>query len=525
METQVATPARRFTRSDTLWIAAIALAKLALNVAFHGRYGYFRDELYYMACSDHLAWGYVDQPPFSIGLLAITRTLLGDSLYAIRFPAALAGAATVLLTGLMARKLGGGRFAQLLAAAAAALSPVVLGNGARYFSMNAFDLMFWALGAYVLMSILVEGREKLWLVYGLVAGLGVMNKYSVMFFGLGTFAGILLTAQRRGLARPWIWLGGLIAAVIVSPHAVWEIRHGFPTREFIHNASVLKNAPQSAAAFAIGQAMETGFGQTLLWLLGLGFFFSGGAAKPLRAFGWMYVIVAAVMVAGNSKAYYLTPIYFPFLAAGALVVERLAKRPRLAWSRWAAAAAVVIFGLVALPFAVPVLPVDAFVRYERALGHDPKPEERTALADLPQYYADMFGWEEMVEEVARIYGKLTPGEKQHCVIYVRNYGEAAAIDFFGRRYGLPHATCAHNSYWYWAEPAPVMRVAIVLGGSRTLEENVADLKGPGRFLEADLAGTTRCEHCMPFENHRMIFVCRKPTFRFADIWEHERHFI
>src|SRR5882672_6959608 len=334
--------ARRSVHPDTLFIVAVALAKLALNVAFHGRYGYFRDELYYIACSDHLDWGYVDQPPFSIGILAITRKLLGDSLYAIRFRAALAGAATVVLTGLMARKLGGGRFAPVLAATAAALSPVVLGNGARYFSMNAFDLMFWALGAYVLMSIIVDGKEKLWLLYGVVTGLGVMNKYSVLFFGLGTVAGVLLTAQRRDLTRRWIWLGGLIAVAIVLPHAVWEFRHGFPTREFIHNASVLKNAPMSVRDFAIGQAMDTGLGQTLVWLMGLGFFFWPGTTKPLRAFGWMYLVVAAVMVAGHSKAYYLTPIYFPFIAAGALVAERLAARPGLAWSKWAVTAAVVV---------------------------------------------------------------------------------------------------------------------------------------------------------------------------------------
>jgi hypothetical protein len=516
---------RRFLRADTLGILAIALAKLAVNVALHGRYGYFRDELYYIACSDHLDWGYVDHPPLSIAILAITRKLLGDSLHAIRFPAALAGAATVVLTGLMARKLGGGRFSQLLAATAAALSPVVLGNGARFFSMNAFDLLFWAIGAYVLMSILVDGREKLWILYGTVAGFGVMNKYSMLFFGLGTVVGLAFTPRRRDLARPWIWLGGLIAAAIVLPHAVWEVRHGFPTREFIHNASVLKNAPISAGDFAIGQAMETGLGQTLIWLLGLGYFFWPGTAKPLRAFGWMYVVVAVVMLAGNSKAYYLTPIYFPYLAAGSLVVERLATRPYLAWSRWAVAALVAGFGLIALPFAVPALPVDSFVRYERALGKTPKPEERSELGDLPQYYADMFGWEEFVAQIADIYRKLTPDEQAHCVIYVRNYGEAAAIDFFGKRYGLPHATCAHNNYWYWASPAPAMRVAIVLGGRRPLEENLKDLTGPGRFAKAELAATTSCEHCMPYESGRMLFLCREPSFTFDQIWEHEKHFI
>ncbi len=511
-------------RTDTLLITCIALAKLAVNVAFHGRYGYFRDELYYIACSDHLDWGYVDHPPLSIFLLALTRRLLGDSLYAIRLPAALAGAASVVLTGLMARKLGGGRFAQLVAAAAAALSPVVLGNGARYFSMNAFDLLLWACGAYVLLSIILDGKERLWVLYGLVTGLGVMNKYSMLFFGLGTVGGVLLTARRRDFLRPWIWLGGLIAAVIVLPHAVWEFRHGFPSAEFIHNASTRKNAPMSVGGFLVSQAMMTGFGQTLLWSLGLGSFFHR-SAKSLRAFGWMYPIVAAVMIAGNSKAYYLTPIYFPYLAAGAIVVETVARRPRLAWSKHGVTAALVLFGLVSVPFAVPVLPVDDFVHYQKALGQTPKAEERQSLADLPQYYADMFGWEEMVAQVAAVYRTLSPDDQRHCVIFARNYGEAAAIDFFGKRYGLPRAICPHNNYWYWGPGDERMPGAIVLGQIASLEENLADLGGPGRFGKADIAATTECEHCMPFENHRMIFLCSGPRFTFREIWPNEKDFI
>jgi 4-amino-4-deoxy-L-arabinose transferase-like glycosyltransferase len=512
-------------RPALAWVVGVALTKLALSVAFAGRYGYFRDELYYIACSDHLAWGYVDHPPFSIAILALTRRLLGDSLYAIRFPAALAGAATVVITGLLARRLGGGRFAQVLGALAAALSPVVLGNAGRYFSMNAFDLLFWALGSYVLLSILMGGDERLWVVYGLVAGLGVMNKYSVLFFGLGTLAGVVLTPQRRSLLRPWIWIGGLVAAALVLPHALWEAHRGFPSAEFIHNASTYKNAPLSPAGFLLDQALMTGLGQTLLWLLGIGFFFAPGGRKPLRVFGWMYPVVAAVMIAGHSKAYYLTPIYFPYLAAGAVAVEILSRRPWLVWSKYAVAAALVVFGLIALPFAAPVLPVDTFVRYERALGRTPKAEERQALGDLPQYYADMFGWEELVARVAGVYNGLAPDEREHCVIFARNYGEAAAIDFFGPRYGLPRAISPHNSYWFWSTGDDAMRVAIVFGHTTSLEGNLADLQGPGRFDKAELATTTDCGRCMPFENHRMIFVCRGPRFTFREIWPHEKDFI
>ncbi|MGE5243582.1 MAG: glycosyltransferase family 39 protein [Betaproteobacteria bacterium] len=509
--------------TDTLLVAAVAVAKLALNLAFAGRYGYFRDELYYIACADHLAWGYVDHPPLSIAILALTRRLLGDSLYAIRFPAALAGAATVVLTGLMARKVGGGRFAQLLAATAAALSPAVLGNAGRYFSMNAFDLLFWAAAAYLLLAIVLDGNDRLWVLFGVVAGLGVMNKYSMLFFGAGVVVGLVLTEQRRDFARPWIWVGGALAALIVVPHVAWEVRHGFPSLVFIHNASTLKNVAMSPVEFMAGQAMETGLGQTVLWVAGLAFFAIGSITKRLRVFAWAYVAVLIVMLVGRSKPYYLTPIYFPYLAAGAVAVETLGQRANMAWIRLAAAAAVIVFGIIALPFAVPVLPVDDFIGYERALGQMPKPEEREPLADLPQYYADMFGWERMVAKVAAVYRSLTPEEQRHTVIYARNYGEAAALDFFGRRYGLPKAVCAHNSYWYWGTGVEPMRVAIVFGAHRDVNASLADLR---RYFDtATLAATTGCEHCMPYESHRAIVLCRGPHFTFRDIWSKERMFI
>jgi hypothetical protein len=508
-------------------VAGIALARLALTVALHDRYGYFRDELYYIACSDHLAWGYVDHPPLSIAILAVVRRLLGDSLHAIRFPAALAGSLIVLLTATMARRLGGGRFAQVTAALAAALTPVGLGNAGRYFSMNAFDLLLWACGAYVLVLILKEGRERLWVLYGVVAGLGLLNKYSMLFFGLGTLVGLLFTERRRDLLRPWIWIGGLIAVVLVLPHAAWEVRHGYPSAEFIHNASTLKNAPLSPAEFLLTQPLETGFGQTFLWLLGIGFFAVLGwrARNGLLAFAVMYPVVAAVMIHGNAKAYYLTPIYFPYMAAGACAVEAIGRRRWLVWLKPLTVAAVIVFGFVAMPFAIPLLPVEQFVRYQKALGQTPKAQERNPLADLPQYYADMFGWEETVEKVAGIYRMLTPEEQRHTAIYARNYGEAAAIDFFGRPLGLPRASSGHNNYWYWGPPPDDTQVIIVFGRSTDVEDSLADLRSPGRCEEATVGDVTSCQHCMPFENRRPLLVCRRPQFTLRQIWPGEKDFI
>jgi dolichyl-phosphate-mannose-protein mannosyltransferase len=431
----------------------------------------------------------------------------------------------VVLAGLAARRLGGGRFAQVTTALAAALSPVILGNAGRYFSMNAFDLLLWACGAYVLIVILKEGRQQLWILYGVIAGLGLLNKYSMLFFGFGTLVAIVFSDRRRDLLRPWIWLGGLVAVVIVLPHALWEWRLGFPSAEFIHNASTLKNTPLSPADFMRSQPNDTGWGQALLWILGIAFFLFHRDMKRLRGLAFMYPAVAAVMIAGHSKAYYLTPIYLPYMAAGACAVEGIARRRFMGWLKPVAVAAVVVFGLIAMPFAIPLLKVDDFVRYQRALGQTPQQQERNALGDLPQYYADMFGWEEMVEKVAGIYRTLSPEEQRHTVIYLRNYGEAAAIDFFGPRYGLPPATSYHNNYWYWGPPPDDMQAAIIFGSSRTVEASLEDLRGPGRCGEATLAATTSCEHCMPFENNRPILICRQPHFTFRQIWPGEKEFI
>ncbi len=518
-------PSKPRVSRDTALLIAIALGKLALNMAFHGRYGYFRDELYYIACSDHLAWGYVDQPPFSILILALTRFVLGDSLYAIRFPAALAGAAVVVLAGLIARRLGGGRFAQVSAALAAAASPAILGNGARTFSMNAFDLLFWAWGAYLVLIILREDRPRLWLLFGVVAGLGLLNKYSMLFLGFGLVAGLVLTSHRRQLLKPWIWLGGLVALLIVLPHLVWEQANGWPSLEFMRNASQHKNVHLSILEFFSGQVLQVGFAQAPIWLLGLAYFLFHREGKLLRAFGWMYPAVFALMVANGAKAYYLTPIYVPFIGAGAAWIAALTEGARRRWARPAVVSLLLLVSLIPLPFAVPCLRVDDFVRYSRALGQTPKAEERHALADLPQYYADEFGWEAMVETVAGVWQRLTPEEREHAVIYVRNYGEAAAIDFFGRRYGLPRATCAHNNYWLWGPGDAQMTAAIVFAnGGDSVEEALADLRGPTRFASAELAATTACTHCMPFENGRLIFLCRKPAFTFREIWAEERFF-
>ena len=504
-------------------IAGLALFKLFLILVFAGNYGYFRDELYYLACSDHLALGYVDQPPLSLFLLAFSRMLFGDSLIALRLLPAIVGAVTVFLAGLMARKLGAGRFGQFLAALSVLTAPVLLGQS-RYFSMNVFDILFWTVATYLLIVIIKENKPRLWLVFGVVAGFGLLNKYSLGFLIIGMAAGLILTRERKHLQSRWLWIGGLIAGFIFMPHVAWEFEHGFPSLEFMRNASLYKNVPLSPIGFLGGQFMEIGLANAIIWLLGLAYFFFHKKGTKFRALGWMYVVIFGVMMATRAKVYYLSPVYPLLLAGGSVWMEKISYLSAWKLLRPTITGLVAFFGILAAPFAVPLLPVEAFIRYQDFLGLTPPQEERHDMGALPQHYADMFGWEGMVETVAKVYRSLPPEDQDGCLIYVRNYGQAGAIDFLGKYYGLPKASCGHNNYWLWGPPEWDGEVAIVFGSSRDVQESLEDLAP--HYEEVEHAATFLCNYCMPYENNRPIFICR--GFKHIDsldaVWQEEKHF-
>jgi len=507
--------------SATALLVGLAALRLVLTLAFSGRYGYFRDELYYIACSDHLAFGYVDQPPLSIGLLAINRALFGDSLFALRLLPAIAGAVIVFLSGLIARKLGAGKFGQALTALAVFISPGLLSQS-RYYSMNILDILFWTVAVYLALVIVKDDRPGLWPLFGVVVGLGLMNKYSIGFLVVGLVAGLLLTSSRKHLAKASFWIAAALAALIFLPHVLWEVRTGFPSLEFMRNASLYKNMPVSPLGFFLAQVMEVGFVQALLWLAGLGYFFFHQEGKKLRLFGWMFVVVFLIMIATRAKAYYLAPIYPILLAGGAVLIETLSVRAGRRWLRPVAVVLLVAGGALVVPFVIPVLPVESYITYQNFMGLTPAPEERHEIGVLPQHYADMFGWEEMTAMVAKVYQSLSPEERAGCLIYVRNYGEAGAIDFFGEKYGLPKASCGHNNYWLWGPPDWDGKVAIIFGDSNDLEESTKDV-APG-FVTVEHVATFTHKYVMPYENGRPIFVCRGAKGNIKDIWPREKGF-
>jgi hypothetical protein len=514
----------------TTLIAAFALAKLALHVATSGGYGYFRDELYYLACADHLAAGYVDHPPLSVFLIALVHHTLGDSRLAIRLLPAIAGAGTIALVGLMARAMGGGRWALALAMTGALVAPEYLGVNHIY-SMNAFDILFWALAAYLLIRLLNDearaeamaggdggaDTRRWWIALGVVLGFGLLNKISVLWLGAGLFTGIVLSPLRRRLATPWPWVAAAIAAAIFAPYVIWEVRHGWPTLEFMHHATRDKMLAVAPLDFLRGQIDIMLPFSAPLWLAGLAFLSFVPAGRRYRPLGWIYVTAFLILLLnGSSRAGYLAPAYTWLFAAGGVAVEHWLRGPRVAWIRPAAVAVLLVLGALIAPLALPLLPIDAYVRYARAWGRTPSTEERNGVGELGQFYADMHGWDAMVSDVAAVYRRLPAEEATEVRIFAPDYGVAGAIDLLGRPQGLPRAIAGHNNYWLWGPHGWDGRVLIMIGGDET--------RLRAAFADVERAGTIACGRCMPYENGRPIWILRGLRLPVADLWQRIKHY-
>lgn len=497
-------------RKDWILFSSFPAAKLLLHLSTYSGYGYFRDEFYYLACSRHLDWGYVDHPPLSVLILWIMRHLLGESLFALRLVPALAGAACVLLAGLIARELGGNRPAQTVAMAAVLSAPIYLALD-HFYSMNSLDLLFWALAAWLLVRICKENRTRSWLFLGIVLGLGLQNKISVLWLGFGLAVGILLS-RRNWLRQCGPWIAAGLAGLIFLPHLIWQISTGWPTLEFIQNATSQKMAGKSLLEFSLDQIRVAGPVALPLWLLGLGYLCFSPKARKFRILAWMFLAVFLLLgFSGSSRSGYLAPAYIWLFAAGGI---GLTTGLRASWVPPLAVSVLLVEGVFMAPLALPVLPVESYIRYARFLGIQPDTEERKELAELPQFFADMHGWPEIVKQVERVSSSLEPEEREKAVILTPNYGDAGALELLG--HGLPPVVSGHNSYWLWGPRGRSGEVMIILGSER------ADLER--YFFRVELAGRTDCGYCMPYENHVSIWVCRSPVQPLAEVWSQLKHF-
>jgi len=492
-------------------IAAASAFAIWLGAALLPFYGFFIDELYYVACSYRLDWGYVDHPPLSILLLRVSRALLGDGRLALRLPATLAGAATVWLAARLARRLGAGPLGQALAGGGILAAPV-FGAFFGFYSMNAYEPLVWLALAAILVELEMRNEPRLWLVFGVVAGIGLENKHTTLIFALGLAVGLLLTPARRHLASRWLWLGGAIAVALLLPNLIWQAAHGWPSLEFYRNADLYKNVPTPPLQVLLQQALFTNPGTVPLWIAGAVFLLRRREGIDLRHLGWIYVALLAMMLVGQkSRPDRIAGIYPLLLAAGGAALDAAARTPRRRWLRFAAPAWLVAWGLILAPFCLPILPPETLSRYLVLFGGPPQMERGEGKrTPIPQVLADRLGWERLVEDVAAAVDTLTPDERKRAVAFAPAYGPAGAIEWLGRDRGLPPVYCGQNTYYLWGPPPDPVDVAIVLGDD---DRHLGEL-----FEQVELAGIHECGMCMPWRNQMPIWIVRGAKVKMKDLW-------
>lgn len=494
---------------DQAVAVCFAITACVVHFLFNGRYGYFRDELYYVACGQHLAWGYVDQAPLIAVVARLSRALFGDSLHALRFFPALSSGAKILLTGWMVHELGGRRCAQVLAGTAMLLCPIYLTMD-NFLSMNAFEPVLWMLCAAIALRIVKTGHQRLWLLFGLVAGIGILNKHSMLFFGFGLFLALLVTRQRRVLRGMWIWAGGLLAFAIFLPNLIWEIHNHWPTIEILRNVDRVKNAHVSWLEFIAQQALLVHPLGTPICLAGLWYFLRSREGDAYRFLGWTYVFLLLQFLIFRGRIYYLAPAYPMLFAAGAVAIEASIERHGRNWIKTAILAPLAVGGLVATPLALPILPLDAAVAYANFWDVKRVRVESESSGKLPQLYADMMGWPQQVKVVAGVFRSLPAEDQPKAAILAKNYGEAGAIDYFGPSYGLPNAISAHNNYYLWGPQQYTGEVVISVGFP------IGELQPI--FGRIEPAAAIWNEYAIPSENNLPIYICREPKMTLRNAW-------
>jgi 4-amino-4-deoxy-L-arabinose transferase-like glycosyltransferase len=456
----------------------------------------------------HLRLWRMDFPP-AIALIAeAVRATLGDSLLAIRLVPALAGTALVILAALLARELGGGRWAQALAALGVLASPLFL-RSANLFQPVVLDQLAWTVALYALVRLCREERPRWWLLLGSALGAGLLTKFSAAFIGLALLLALLATRRRAWLRTPWPWLAALLALAIGSPGLVGQIRLDFPVLGQMADLRQVQLERVTPLDFLAGQLL---WGPaTLVGAAGLVGLLADRRLRAFRVVGWTCVWVFLILMALHGKAYYAGPVYPTLIGAGAVMLERVRGARLGPVLRWGGAAALLLTMSALLPIGVPILPPAAMARYARAIGASSALRTNTGeMERLPQDYADMLGWEEQVRAVALVYRSLPALDRARTVLVGANYGEAGALDLFGPRYGLPAVVSPTGSYWFFGPGTKPGEVIVTIGADR---EDLVPL-----FDSVEAAGRVTSPWSVAEERDLTIYVARGPHRTLQELW-------
>jgi hypothetical protein len=491
-------------QSATLTLLAMAAAVATAHILTNGRYGFHRDELQTLSDAMHMDWGFVAYPPLTPFMERIGLNLFGLSLAGLRIFSVIAQAVVIVVAGLMARELGGGRLAQITAALAAALAPLALFEGTE-FQYTTFDYLWWVLIAYFVIRLLKSDDPRWCLAIGTVIGLGFMTKYTMGFLVAGIVGGLVLTRARHFLGSKWFWIGIALAFLICLPNLLWQFRHDFISLHFlqhIHKRDVGEGRGEGFFKYQFW--ICTDLFSAPLWIVGLIAYFRNSRYRMLA---WMYAIPFALFAISGARFYYLGAAYPMLLAMGAVIGERwLASLSR---GRRLAIEGVFVSLLLAwgLAFSAVIIPWATGGRLKQfALNND---------GDL----REEIGWSELAKEVARVRDSLAPEQQAGVGVVVGNYGEAGAVEMLGPAYHLPPPITLTNSGWLRGYPTSQPSTLIVVGWSR---EQVDEA-----FTSCRLAGHNGNSEGVKNEeskDHPDIFVCGPPRLPWPEFWKENQRF-
>ncbi len=491
------------------------LITFALHAATAHRYGYFRDELYFIACGRHLAWGYVDQPPL-VALAAWLATPFHHDLLALRALPILAAASAAGLAVRIAGELGAGRYGRWCAGIAVALLPayLLLGNT---LTTTSFEALSWMLVVWCAIRIVRGGTALWWLALAASVAFGLYGKYSMALLVAALFAGLVATSERRALKTAWFGIAAAVALLLIAPNLSWQAAHGFPIIEVLFGDAAHRHALNSgvaleygnlwrnAAAFTIEQFVYTNPLIAVLWLAGLIAPFAGARLRDMRFVSVAFVALFLLAAALGAKGYYIIGIYGPLIAIGAAALDAAA-----AWIRVALMAGIAAAGIATMPLSLPVLPLPTFLRYSQVLGLTGSPPKL-----VQPVYAEEFGWRRLARDVARVYNGLPPAQRARTAVYADTYADAGAVDLFGADYGLPRAIGSQNNYYLWGTHGYDGRSLIAIGATR-----IDRLRRYYRSVR--LIATSDEPLKWVVEGPDPIYLCTDPIAPLSAIWPHLR---
>jgi 4-amino-4-deoxy-L-arabinose transferase-like glycosyltransferase len=470
-------------------VPVLAVAVVAVLMATASRYGYHRDELYFVAAGHHLDWGYADQGPLTPLLARVMTAIAPGSLTVLRIPSALAAGGTVALTGLLAREFGAPRRAQALATVCAAVAVIVLFTG-HTLSTSTFDLLDWTAVTWIVVRAVRTRADRLWPLAGVLLGVGLLNKPLPAFLAVALLVAVAISGPRRLLRSPWVWTAALIAVALWSPWLVWQAAHHWPQLD-VSRSIAAGNSTSSQPWWLVipFQVLLAGPLLAPVWIVGLVRLFRDPALREFRFLAWTWVLLAIAFMATGGKQYYLAGLLPVLLAAGC--------EPFLRWANGRALAVVIAISAVAgLFIALPLLPAS----------------DAGPIVAMNGDVGETIGWPDLVRTVARVHQGMPPDT----VVFTQNYGEAGAIDRYGPALGLPHAYSGHNAYGYWGPPPNTAAPVIVVG-----------------YQPGELAGRMRGCHIAARINNSAgidndergepVLVCAGPRGRWSSEWPALRH--